>query len=159
MITWLINGKARFNSWQSTFRKWIHSHYIILPSICWVSGVHLPVPKFNIFKCFLCARHCDRPCTGITQTRIVQDSLSYTQHQSTRYPKSVIRYWSCYRRNSYAEAQANNVMLFVEGFWETLRFRWGHEGGLHDGNSVFIKRDTRQLVLSLRYVRSQKKIQ
>ena len=48
---------------------------------------------FNIFKCFLCARHCNRLCSGITLTRIVQDSLSYTQHQPIRYPsKSVIRH-------------------------------------------------------------------
>lgn len=118
MVTWLINGKARFNSWQSSFRKWIDSHYIILLSICWVWGVHLSIHRFNICKCFLCARHCDRPCSGITQTRIVQDSLSCTQHQSTRYPpKSVIRHWSCYRLNcppgSYVEAQAHNVTLFV----------------------------------------------
>lgn len=157
MITWLINGKpgSILGSPPSG------NEFIATTSYCLqyvVSGVHLPVPKFNIFKCFLCARRCDRPCTGITQTRIVQDSLSYTQCQSTS-PKSVIRYWSGYRLNSYAEAQAHNVMLFVEGFWETIRFRWGHEGGLHDGNSVFIKRDTRQLVLSLHCVRSQKKVQ
>ena len=63
--------------------------------------------------------------------------------------KSFAMNWIAYPPNLYVDAPTPNSMVLKEALWEIIRFRWGQECGIYEGNQCLIRRDSSELMHSL----------